>query len=580
MRHASRLIAKQIAGFCVVFGGCLPLEKAPAGSHVVVDRTLSGVFLVPSEEMGRPSHLLATGATRAPDRTQDTMSPSRLRLADVYALSQLEGQWPIEELSREIPVVRDLVLFDGDATTYKFASDHRGRLIFVQQISAGGWTKVQRFDLATRGMEEVGGNGWVDRPSFVLSQGRTRVFGGAVGEDRVLGDSGYELIDPVDSGAQPTDPPAIFVGEDLYYVTKNAAMVAGALGTSAKRSRVGAKPEMLASSSGKLSLTPILGDQPPQMLLSLVADRSSNSFALLDTTTLETTGLPSERGKARFESASSNGHWLLFTEAGAALDGAVARASRYFLYDWVGRAADTVSDTDLGVASDWRPGSEQLWFFMPGSSGFGIWTAGASWVPVTERGTLSTFEWSDGRSSAFTRDGRSVLLVKYSIKNQLGLSTYSIGLADDLTAPQTVLNSDGNELKSLWEIADGRVLAGVGSHDQIVSDRQDLLLVDPATGSSRLVGSGGHVVAVGKTRVLALLGWESSRAAGGLVLIDLTTGQRTVLAESVYAVAVDPGYSADVADEADRLAPGTRIAYLVRERLESPYDGLWLASLP
>ena len=177
----------------------------------------------------------------------------------------------------------------------------------------------------------------------------------------------------------------------------------------------------------------------------------------------------------------------------------------------------------------------------------------------------------------FTRDGSFALTVEYRLEHNSVMSTFSIGSADDLAAPRMVLNRDGNQLKSLWETRDGRVLAGIG---QSQSDRQDILLVDPSTGASRLMGSGGHVVAVGKTCMLALLGWESSRGTGDLTLVDLATGEKTVLAESVFSVAVDPGPSADVSPDADPLASGTRVAYLVRDRLESPYDGLWVARLP
>jgi hypothetical protein len=64
------------------------------------------------------------------------------------------------------------------------------------------------------------------------------------------------------------------------------------------------------------------------------------------------------------------------------------------------------------------------------------------------------------------------------------------------------------------------------------------------------------------------------------VLVDLASGEQTMLAENVYAAAVDPGKTADVPMDADRLAPGTRVAFLTRSRLESPYDGLWVATLP
>jgi hypothetical protein len=63
-------------------------------------------------------------------------------------------------------------------------------------------------------------------------------------------------------------------------------------------------------------------------------------------------------------------------------------------------------------------------------------------------------------------------------------------------------------------------------------------------------------------------------------LIDLATGVQTLLAQDVYAAAVDPGIHAYVAPGTDALAPGTRIAFLVRNRMDSPYDGIWVAELP
>jgi hypothetical protein len=108
--------------------------------------------------------------------------------------------------------------------------------------------------------------------------------------------------------------------------------------------------------------------------------------------------------------------------------------------------------------------------------------------------------------------------------------------------------------------------------------RQDLYLVDLVTGQSRAMASGGHLVALGQNRALALLDWQLSSSTGALTVIDLATGAKTLLAEGVYAVAVDPG--PDPAEGADPLAAGTSIAFLVRNRLASPYDGLWTAHLP
>jgi hypothetical protein len=80
--------------------------------------------------------------------------------------------------------------------------------------------------------------------------------------------------------------------------------------------------------------------------------------------------------------------------------------------------------------------------------------------------------------------------------------------------------------------------------------------------------------------VSSLVDWGLERSDGELTLVDMSSGARTFFAQDVYAVAVDRGKSARVPPGTDALAPGTRIAYLTRGRLESPYDGLWVAQLP
>ena len=88
------------------------------------------------------------------------------------------------------------------------------------------------------------------------------------------------------------------------------------------------------------------------------------------------------------------------------------------------------------------------------------------------------------------------------------------------------------------------------------------------------------MVAVGKTRALALLQWEGGRNSGALTLIDLVSGAQTLLAEDVYLATVDPGHFAAVPPDTDLLVPGTEIAFLSRGRFASPYDGLWVTRLP
>jgi hypothetical protein len=176
----------------------------------------------------------------------------------------------------------------------------------------------------------------------------------------------------------------------------------------------------------------------------------------------------------------------------------------------------------------------------------------------------------------FTRDGSHWFSAETRMIGNFVEGALFVGDAEDPGAPPLQLNPWGESLSALWETRDGRLL--VGASPLLDPSRQDLYLVDPVTGGSRPIAGGGHLVALGQSRVLALLNWQLSSSTGDLTLVDLDTGTRTLLAEGVYGVALDPG--TDPLADADPLAPGTPIAFLVRNRLASPHDGLWVAQLP
>ena len=414
VRSEGGLLAKQSLGFCLAFCGCLPLGKTPAGQHVVHDRMLTGVFLTASEQAGVPSYLLATGPTRPPaNRMPGEQALDGIMVADVYAFGYADAQAPAETLPGRQAVIENLEVQTGDPTTYAFATDSRGRLVFVQRgfVDNGGSDGVWRFDPSSRQMESVGLNLWTaSGPSFILSADRSRVFAGSPGDGMVLGDGTSDILGWVSL-------PAIFIGNDFFYVSPAAsAMGASALpGTVIERSRPGAKPEVAASSSGRLSLAPIVGDQTSQVLLSLVNDAGEAPLALLDTKTLKSAPLPGFPGQVQLMSASSNGHWLLFVTPGEGGQSATT-ASAYFLYNWASSSSYHLSASPGGASldaeSEWRPGHEELWFAL-GSypSYFGVWAAGnspSSFSSVFDKGAISAVPWADGRKSMFTRDGAFV----------------------------------------------------------------------------------------------------------------------------------------------------------------------------
>jgi malonyl CoA-acyl carrier protein transacylase len=87
-----------------------------------------------------------------------------------------------------------------------------------------------------------------------------------------------------------------------------------------------------------------------------------------------------------------------------------------------------------------------------------------------------------------------------------------------------------------------------------------------------LLGEAGSVVVVGLRRMLVLL--HVVNQTGDLALVELDTGATTVLGHSVGAVAVEGSSGSDA------LAPGTRVAFSLINPIASPYDGVWIVTLP
>jgi hypothetical protein len=189
--------------------------------------------------------------------------------------------------------------------------------------------------------------------------------------------------------------------------------------------------------------------------------------------------------------------------------------------------------------------------------------------PFVPLGSLAP---TPGRSSTwpFTPDGQFWL--SYSGEGLWGdKPPILLRSVDDASFAPMLLNPAGTAVQNVWPLADGRLVV----EDRISNEkRSDIYLVDPAARTTRQLGHSGNVVATGATRILVFLDWLIGGGSGELTLIDLETGARTLLAENVHAAVVEKAAGADA------LAPGARIAFISRHRIESPYDGLWVARLP
>ena len=554
--RARRIFA--LLGLCAA--GCLPAGDAPLGQHFLAGRTIAAVFFTASEVQGLPSNILVLGPAR-PAATPGTST------ADLYALPYAPLAETAQGWSDLPPTLTGVILGnDVEPAAYIPRTDSRGRLIFVTAAEGtpDAEPRVARFDFAT-GQQQDLAPALAGNPGFLLSASRGRLFAGT---------SVFELDGTSDLGTPRVITPA-FVGDDLYYVS---GLTSGALagGSSISRSRAGVAPQTLLSASGTVKLMPFASDLGPQLLVSSATDAGDIPYLVFSTTLSLSTSIPSQIGWAQFQSTSSDGHWLLFR---ASLGGDY----RLLAFDWTTNYDASLSSGGRAIDADseWRPGRHQLWSGLS-PTGVAVWNPETAYLQQDLERTPRQVRFSpDGRTSMFTRDGNHWLSIEYATVGNVVESTIFLGPADDTQAPRQQLSTQGQELYALWETDEGLLLVGVGSFGE---NRQDIYLVDPLAGTSRGIASGGRLLALGHGRVLALLSWQTSTSTGDLTLVDLETGAKTVLAQDVYDVAIDPGISpgtsADQDPSADRLAPGTAIAFLVRNRLDSPYDGLWVGQLP
>lgn len=565
--------------------GCLATPEPPTGQHVVLDRTLSNVFLSPSETDGVPSYLVALGPER----------PYRLSLSDpsVYEVVALAGLYMfpyassppiVAGLSGVQPIDDSLIVSENFGGGYKWSyvdsgagampSDYRGFVWYDSWSWDPGWEITRNLDLNKAIESSLGSAGTPtpQKPFFVTSPNRYWAYSKWTLWDldpAQIAQTGAPFGFPIED----YDSSVVFVGDDCY-LTDSSGQLKGFKTT-------GGRPDsgnLVYSFAGQISLVPILGDLAPQLLLTLKPAQGLPTFALLDTQSLRVTPLLTVPQGSEFMSASDDGHWLLF---GAGNTNSGGSDAELILIDWTTSRHDALDASRLGralgsdvdwpaVYADWRPGHEELWF--PVSPG-GV----AIWKPD---GTLAFFDRAPARysrkpsgiRSMFTGDGRH-----WFAKDTGQAGRVAVGSADDPAGAVFFLNPVGTGTLGYWPLDDGRLLVEASPVD---SQRSDIYLVDPDVGASRAVASAGHVVTTGRGRLLAFVDWELERSDGELALVDLSSGIQTVFAQDVYAVAVDRGKSAIVPSGTDALAPGTTIAFLTRGRLESPYDGLWVTKLP
>lgn len=541
--------------------GCLPAGEAPKGRQLIADRAVSGAFFSPSGLDPARSHLLVGGPARTSSVIEFSGGWYTTMLSDLYLVDVSDAAASPIRLDQRVPAVRNL---NGAAIDMLFGDlprDSRGRLLLhtldVEASSGQPVIAVDRFDPDAHVTDRLvaydagTGSGTV---SFSVGHTRALLYDPPSGSLLVELD-GQQVIDSLT---------ATFVGEDVYYVVGGRAKPLSTPGPS-KLVRIppGGASESLLESEGYISMEVIQSDEGNLLILRTQSGTSSPLAYLLDPATLALAPLPFDITSLSFDSLSPDGRWLLFS---AYLDG------KWLLYDRSTGQTRSLPGAlpDAGpTTAAWRPGTDQLW--LGANGGLTLWSPDAS---VTLQGTPTTSCLGDFRyrSSIFNRDGS----LWFSAEWSGGGSRMAVGLSDAPETPARPIHPDGTWVNRCWELDGHRLLVEARVGD---SQDTDLYLFDPASGEIRALAGSSQVVQAGRERMLGFLQWEGWRSAGELALVDYATGARTHLADDVIQAVVD-GPGGDLLSGADPLAPGRHVAFISRNRMDSPYDGLWLTELP
>jgi hypothetical protein len=541
--------------------GCLPRGQAPVGQRWLASRTVEQVLFAPGPD-GESARLLTTRRSVGADLTTD----------DVFVVSAPAGgaTFGAERLLLDHVSAAWENCFDRACAP----TDSRGRLLLPRDATKVSMTgqvgrdaSLVRVDPLTGDKVDLGQGTYLvgvspDRTAFAYWNDRTFVL-------REVDDREVRL-DEAEDGR--------LAGGVVYILAD---------GTLAQLRPPYDTREELARDVDYFVVFPA-----GESLLGLcrrLPDSNCRS-SLLEPSTGDETPLPAEFVQPANLSMSPSRRYL-FGFAAPSADG----STQVSLYDR--QTATSQSTTVAGALSSgegaWRPAHDEIWFttdaFSPGQDSpadpssqapprisYWRWRPGEAPVKVGDAPPftpIGSFGVPPDSSATwpFTPDGRFWLSYDPNA-SQGDKPPVLLRAVDDAAAAPLPLDPAGTAVQNVWPLADGRLIV----EDRITNEKRcDIYLVDPVARTTRKLGHGGNVVATGATRILVFLDWLIGGGSGELTLIDLETGAPTLLAENVHAVAVEKAASG-----ADALAPGTRIAYVSRHRIESPYDGLWVALLP
>jgi hypothetical protein len=530
---------------------CLPLGTPPRGHHELPGRDLDGVgFIQPAP--GRATTLFARRSS--PTFTTPCESRTSLFTLDEPAATMgLATEKPLADHVERRPagIYTNIGLFQ-----YALPTDARGRVFLTTQFPApalenfgcpAGNATLERLDPAT-GARTVLGPLVQLQDSAQLSEDRTRVAFASLRKETDMVSSMIVVRDLDDHEIVFDGTSPRFVGNDLYAVDS--------MGTLVVLKPDGTRTSPLANAS---SIDVAFTARGPIVMVypAYSQDHAALPMRLFDSVAGAEIAPPLRKDDSGMlvpagisgAQVSPSGRYVMLTDVIGA-------------YDPTGETLVTLLDRDTGIAETrtwaggqtlgWRPGKDEYWQHAG--------TTLRRWKPGQPTLTTSI----DFPDSGFTANGLWWLIFD-------GVNTEARS-ADDPEAAGFMINPPAGRAWTAVELPDGRLIvhAEIGPYG-----RFDIYLVDPAARTRKPLGSGGFVIGASNTRALAMLDWSIAPASGDLALIDLETGAIEVLAENTYRIAVEP-----VGPGGDILAPGLRVASIVRSRLPSTYDGLWTTTLP
>jgi hypothetical protein len=525
--------------------GCLPAGEPPQGQHLHKGRDSLYVRFQPAGA-GEPARLVTL---------RDSTAPGSPFIMQSIALFELAPADPVTGQAQE-RLLLDNVLGAYDVCQgCGFPYDARGRLLLAQHDGAftpslSSSARLVRVDLKKDERTDLGA-----ATRFSVSADRTLVL--LITEETSATETTVlARVRDLDDRETPLQPAILaeMIGNDVYFVSKDQKLLR------VRGTALEAAPELLAEDVGAFFVTPTA--RGPILVLARPTPKDGfvTTHSLFDPTTAQVFPVPGETEPAQFVQPwpSPDGRFLFFS-----LFAPSDRGSG-FTISVLDRdtGASYVKPVEDGVSSHhWRPEHDEIW--LQTTAGPIRWRNGGDFEPLPE-GAIGDANVRPNLS-IFTPDGR------YVVSGGFG-SPFGLRSADDPAGEPKAVGSKGTSVTSYWPLPDGRGIAEVYTTFQM---HADLVLIDPGAGTSKTLGTGGWVIAVGAHHALAYLDWVKSTSSGTLALIDLDTGARKVLGENVYDVALETP-----ATKVDRLPPGARVAFLMRHRIASPYDGVWMTTLP